>query len=167
MSLIVLPPLDDLATDVETLTFLFCLLEYQCPSLVVEAGTWRGHFSLMAAYLLPSSTVWTADTVDNAAEGPDNFKFFLGDFEKMLERLEPKSIGFAFIDSGPPFEGDWEDTIRWRHYQAVKPYMSPGGLIVSHDMNNCDWQHADDIIAEANIRLKGGRGITIYQVKAK
>jgi hypothetical protein len=66
--------------------------------------------------------------------GPSNLRFYYGDFEDMLNRVrDTPVVDFAFIDSGPPFVQEWEHTVRWRHYNAVKPFMAPGGLVISHD----------------------------------
>ena len=164
-----LPPLDSTATDKETLNFLAGLLQYTQPKLIVEAGTWKGHFSVKAAEMLPKCRVFTSDTANHFPDWeklPDNLFFFKTDFEEMLSICVGDKfdfIDFAFIDSGPPFVQDFEAGIRLRHYEAVKPYMNKGGLIVSHDMNKTDWHGADKIIQEADLRLTGGRGITIWQ----
>lgn len=164
------PKWNNEATEQETIIFLIGLLAYLEPSLVVESGTYRGHFALAASITLPSSRVLTCDPVDYSVQRLSNLEYFHQDFEDMLEGLNERSIGFAFIDSGPipgPEPGTFlvEDEVRWRHYQAVKPYMAPGGLIVVHDMNNRDWYKADQILAEASLYLPAGRGITIKQVK--
>lgn len=161
--MIKLPPLDSEATDEPSLNLLITLAVYLQPAIIVEAGTWKGHFSVTAAEWLPNSRVYTADTYEAGVIGPPNMRFFHGDFEAML-RIVPAPINFAFIDSGPPFVQDWEHGIRWRHYCAVKPFMAPGGLIISHDMNSRDWNHAEDILAESDLYLPGGRGITIKQM---
>ena len=158
-----LSPPDDTATDMLTLGMLYQLLIYLQPKIIVEAGTWKGHFSVPAARLLPNSTIYTADTYRHGLPHINNLHFFHGDFEIMLKDLNPM-VDFAFIDSGPPFVGEHERIIRWRHYEAVKPYMNKSGLIVSHDMNNRDWPHAEDILADSSLYLPGGRGITIKQI---
>jgi len=162
-----LPPLDSIATDPETLEFLQALVIYQHPTLIVEAGTYLGHFAILAARGVPDAIVYTADTCPY--EWPQfmepNIRFYLGDFTEMLPVLAPGTVDFAFIDSGPPFKDAWENDVRLRHYEAVKPYMKAGGLIVSHDMNATDWSGAETIRAEAGLRLVGGRGITIRQVQ--
>jgi len=156
-------PLDDTATDKETLLVLYHLLNYLRPKVVVEAGTWLGHFSVVASEILPDSKIYTADTFEAGVVGPPNMQFYHGDFEAMLQTIS-EPIDFAFIDSGPPFVQEWEHDVRWRHYSAVKPYMAKGGLIVSHDMNSRDWNYAEEILAESSLYLPGGRGITIKQV---
>ena len=159
-------PLDNLATDLETLRFLANLVAYQQPKVTVEAGTYKGHFAVLAGRVVPQSKIHTADTSDYGWQEfkPPNVIFYLQDFSEMLVGLPKQSIDFAFIDSGPPFAQEWENHVRYRHYQDVMPYMAPGGLIVSHDMNSTDWHGAGKIIKQSSLRLTGGRGITIQQI---
>jgi predicted O-methyltransferase YrrM len=159
-------PLDTLSTDLETLRVLGVLVSYQQPNVIVEAGTYKGHFAVMASNVAPQSRIHTADTSDYGWQEfkPPNVTFYLQDFSEMLVGFPKQFIDFAFIDSGPPFVEEWEDHVRYRHYQDVMPYMAPGGLIISHDMNSTDWHGADKIIQQASLRLTGGRGITIQQV---
>ena len=159
-------PLDNLATDLETLRVLAALVAYQQPKVIAEAGTYQGHFAILASKASPESQVHTADPIDYGwqQDRPPTVIFHLQDFSEMLAGLPKQSINFAFIDSGPPFVEEWENCVRYRHYQDVMPYMAPGGLIVSHDMNSTDWHGADKIIEQSSLRLIGGRGITIQQV---
>jgi len=161
-----LPPLDSTATDEETLQFLLRTIVYFQPKVVAEAGTWKGHFSAAIANCCPEIQVYTADIFDHKIPEFPNLHFWLGDFENMLGEV-PGEIDFAYMDSGPPFfEGDEPETdIRWRHYQAVKSRMSKGGLIINHDMNDLTWDHAVEILAESDLYLPGGRGITIKQMR--
>ena len=63
-----LPPFDDMATDVETLSLLSALVCYERPTVAVEAGTYRGHGALYMAAALKGGDipghVWTADPID-------------------------------------------------------------------------------------------------------
>ena len=155
--------LDAVATDADSLYFLFGLISFLKPKVVVEAGTWKGHFSLTLVQIMPSITIYTADPIRFMKDsGP--LQYYQGDFVDMLELYKLDSIDFAYIDSGPPCTSDWDNGVRWRHYQAVIPRMAPGGLIVSHDMNNRDWEGADKIHELADIYLPAGRGLTIQQV---
>ncbi|NIW93484.1 MAG: hypothetical protein GWN20_11520, partial [Phycisphaerae bacterium] len=96
-----LEPLDITATDVESLLQLYNLLFYTSPYVIVEAGTYKGHFSVAAARLLPKCHVFTAD-IDRFCELPDlpNLTFYHGDFADMMEEFNI-THDFAFIDSGP------------------------------------------------------------------
>lgn len=155
--------LDEVATDADSLYFLLSLASFIKPKVVVEAGTWKGHFSLTLVTLMPDIIVCTADPIRFMKDsGP--LQYYQGDFVDMLEVYKLDSINFAYIDSGPPCSSDWDNGIRWRHYEAVLPRMAPGGLIVSHDMNDRDWEGADKIYELASIYLPAGRGLTIQQV---
>ena len=155
--------LDEVATDAASLYFLFALISFLNPKVVVEAGTWKGHFSLTLAQIMPSIAIYTADPIRFMKE-PGLLQYYQGDFVDMLESYKLDSIDLAYIDSGPPCSSDWDHGIRWRHYQAVIPRMAPGGLIISHDMNDRDWEGADKIFELASIYLSAGRGLTIQQV---
>jgi len=154
------------------------------PVTVVEAGTFQGDFALSAAKVMEQlergGKVFTADPVDHGLEErakekglEDYIVYWKGDFEEMLrQKLRGYMVDFAFIDSGPiqDIMNDRElfikmRGIRYQHYQAVMPYMVSGGLICVDDMIKIDWSGADKILADADIHLKGGRGLTIKQVK--
>ncbi len=178
------PPLDDTATDVETLQFLFCLIEYMKPLVIVESGTYKAHFVLFALAANPSALIFTADprqyhekTVKEMAKindlPTDNIIEFRGTFIEMLAQNPhlAGSINLAFIDSGPPYGAGTVFTldeathkIRWQDYQAVKNYMAYNGIIISHDMNQCGWPGHREILDEG-ILLPGGRGITLHTVR--
>jgi hypothetical protein len=158
---------DDVATEQEALELLASIILYEQPYILVEAGTWRGDFARhIEDYLqLGRSYLYTADTLD--AEKPNilGMYFHHMDFEEMLgDHLMGREVNFAFIDSGPPFAEQWEDGVRFRHYTAVQPFMAKNGIIAVHDTNSVDWQGAEQIIAEADFRFKGGRGLTIKRV---
>lgn len=162
-----LEPLDKIASDIETLNTLFILLGYIRPTLIVEAGTYRGHFSVGAARILPESNVWTAD-IKQQFEDPklENFHFHEGDFEEMLEWI-PK-FDFGFIDSGPPWHGGEdpkpETGLRLSHWYAAWEKLEVGGLLVCHDTVRHDWLGGDEIVA-GGTTLRVGRGITFWEKK--
>jgi len=157
-------------TEVETLHFLHGLIHYMQPKVIVEAGTCRGDFVTYARFACPSAEIFTADIFKH--KWTDDLErdatFFLGDFEKMLqELLVGREIDFAFIDSGPPpvlKPPQHEPGVRLRHYNAVKPYMSEGGIIATHDTEKTDWTGALSIIADADIRFNYGRGLSLRQI---
>ena len=161
------PSLDLEATEIETLAFLGEFLRYMQPELIVEAGTWRGHFASLAAQMCPESEIHTADVKhwdDDKPQHP-NLHYHICDFEEMLPKL-PKSVDFAFIDSGPvDFENikEHEHFIRFRHWRACKKYLSRGGYMACHDMINDDWAGADVIKEESGLYLPAGRGLCIWQ----
>jgi predicted O-methyltransferase YrrM len=156
-----LKPFDSHATDYETLGFLFALLEYVKPRVIVEAGTYRGHFAVGAARVLPDSLVFTSDIkCHETLPEPPNLAAFLGDFEAMLDAIDVAPFDFAFIDSGPPPGG--ESGVRLRHWRIAKERAAPGAILVCHDMNALGWTGGPEIAAEG-ILMPGGRGITIWR----
>jgi hypothetical protein len=158
-----LKPLNDVATDEESLRYLFALLEFVRPRVIVEAGTYRGHFACGAARIVPGAHIHTFDPIDHGWPRTDpNITYHQRDFD-----FVPEPFDFAFVDSGPPFvEGtEWEHTMRWRHWKFACESILPGGIVVCHDTGTTDWQHATDIIAMSGLHLQAGRGLTIYQRK--
>ena len=157
-------------TEPETLHFLYSLLHYMQPKVIVEAGTCRGDFTILARNACPSADIYTADIfrhkwVDNIN---DRAAFFHGDFEKMLkETFVGHEIDFAFIDSGPPPKlppPQFEAGVRIRHYNAVLPYMRADGIIATHDTAKTDWTGASSIIDDADIQFNCGRGLSLRQI---
>lgn len=165
MAVTLVYPEDDVGTERETLELLALLVAANAPDLIVEAGTYKGHFAENAIEACPRTTVFTADTIDYGYRPSDEWIYdYRGDFEAMLEELD-QWIDFAFIDSGPPFAEGFEKGVRKRHYDAVKKRMAPGGLICVHDTNKTDWFGAEEIIANATFRMKGGRGLTVEVIE--
>ena len=155
-----LPPLDDTATDRKSLAFLFALLSYMRPSVILEAGTYQGHFAVGAGRVLPESRIHTFDPTDygwNQRLAP-NVRFHQQDFNYI-----PEPFTFAFIDSGPPFPDEPELTIRSRHWRFACDNITPGGIVACHDTNATDWCGVSTIFEESHIRLTGGRGLTLWQ----
>jgi len=155
-----LPPLDAIATDVQSLSVLFSLVAHTCPSSIIEAGTYQGHFAVGAARLLPETHIHTFDPTDfgwNKSLMP-NVTFHQQDFDYI-----PEPCDFMFIDSGPPFEREFEHDVRLRHWRFARAHIMPGGIIACHDTNTTDWTGAFTIIKESDIRLRGGRGLTLWQ----
>lgn len=137
------------------------------PKVIVEAGTYRGHFAAVASASCPSAIVWTADPntfeLHEAAHAP-NVKHFRGDFDHMLDQhVGLQSVDIAMIDSGPA-EGTTVDDLdmRWRHFNSVKAYMKHGGLILIDDTDG-NWNHVDDIKTQG-VTFYGKRGLTVVQV---
>jgi len=154
-----------LGTDGVTLQFLYDLLCYIQPHVIVEAGTLQGSFVLLAREACPSAEIYTADVHKCKWHRDDTASFFfLGDFSEMLKEGEICDIDFAFIDSGPSVGVPSEDGVRLYHYNAVKPYMRKGGIIATHDTAKTDWDGAVEIIADASIQLNCGRGLSLRQI---
>lgn len=162
-----LEPLDTVATDKESLNFLFGLLNYIKPKVIVEAGTYKGHFAVGAARLLPDSHIYTAD-INVHADLPElpNLTFYRGDFVDMLNEYQ-LGFDFAFIDSGPPpnvFEDPDIRTIRSQHWEVAKKLAHVYGLLVCHDMVQNSW-HGGIEIAGESVRLWGGCGLSLWEKK--
>ena len=165
--------LDGCDTDRETLRLLQAWVAWQNPKVVVEAGTYRGHGMLHLAQGLsavrPEGRVYTADLYEwgqtALAEeyGLENTAIWLGDFDAMLDTIEGP-IDFGWIDSGPG-SGQYaeESGVRWRHWCAAKARVSPGGVLIAHDTAFTDWGGALEIVADGNLTLPFGRGLTFYQ----
>ena len=155
-------------TEVETLHFLYGLLKYMQPKVIVEAGTYRGDFAVLARSACPSAEIFTADIFKHkwTDDLEKDATFFLGDFEKMLH-VKCVEIDFAFIDSGPPpvlKPPQHEPGVRLRHYNAVMPYMAVGGIIATHDTGKTDWDGATSILFDADIQFNCERGLSLRQI---
>ncbi len=157
-------------TEVKTLHFLYGLLHYLQPAVIVEAGTCRGDFTILARHACPEATIYTADIFKHKwIDDLSNIAaFFHGDFEKMLqEYLQGIEIDFAFIDSGPPphlLPPQFEAGVRQRHYNVVMPYMAKGGVVAVHDTGTTDWKGAQTIIDDADMHFNSGRGLVLKQI---
>jgi predicted O-methyltransferase YrrM len=160
-----LPELDSTATDWESLTLLYGLALYLRPKVIVEAGTYQGHFAVVVARLLPECAVWTADPQSRLGEGAEpNLHFVRADFDAMLADQPDLrgQVDFAFIDSGPPWAAE-EPEMRWRHWTSCKAFMRSGGIMACHDTNAATtWPRGTDIARES-LRLNGGRGVCLWQ----
>lgn len=164
----VLPELDTEAVDAKSLTLLLALVLHESPKVIVEAGTYQGHFALQAAaacaaYSLPGR-VWTADPVDHgipqriADAGLSGRVFYNQMSYSDMLGLVPAPIDFAFIDAT---EQGGDPTMRLRHLVETMPLMRPGGLVVMDDTKT-DWVGAD-IGRRMGIPLSGARGLTLIR----
>ena len=172
---LLLPDYDDFSSTEHTLRFLWQLLQATDAKIVIEAGTYYAHFTNIAASVVKprGGHVYTADTVNYCRfkSLQDNglvecVDFIHGDFTDIANRF-PEILGqvdFAFIDSGAPFAYQWEDGCRFRHYELAKSWLAPGGIIVTDDIGNPDWEGAERIRAEAGILLPHiGHGLALVQ----
>ena len=158
-----LDDLDGHATDPETFALLFEVLTYVRPHVIVEAGTYRGHFAFGAARLLPEARVFSSDIVKadcGRPATPANLTLFVGDFEAMLATLT-EAPDFAFVDSG----GGDEEGVRLRHWRAAQAGVRVGGLVACHDTLADGWMGGREIGGQG-VRLQGGRGLTLWQRKS-
>lgn len=163
-----MPPLDQDATDVESLVLLLTVIHHARPATIVEAGTYLGHFAVAAARLMPESQIWTADKIRPDLPDLPNLHFVEGDFEHDLLRpnFTSDTIGFAYIDSGSRRDNlNYESAVRRRHWLAARPYICPGGMMAIHDINTTDWHGGLDTIAECAFRSHGGSGVGFWQAR--
>lgn len=156
-----LPALDTHATDLETFAALFPLLLYLKPKVIVEAGTYDGHFAIGAATLLPDSKVFSADVIQRTMpkELPPNLTLHFGDFEEML-KVHELGFDFGFIDSG----GQGEPEVRLRHWRVAQKRVRVGGILVCHDTVARSWEGGEEIVSES-VNLPGGRGMCLWERK--
>jgi predicted O-methyltransferase YrrM len=148
-----------MTTEPETLALLFELIGYIKPAVIVEAGTWRGDFAIVAAWRCPESRVYTADVIQAAPDpGLPNLTFYHGDFGAMLKTVGP--FDFAFIDSGPD---EHEPGLRWRHWSHALLKVRPGGFVACHDVIHTDWVGGPEIAGTASLVLAGGKGLALWQ----
>lgn len=114
MSEIVIPMFDGEATDQLALRWATLLMRLHRPRIVVEAGTYRGHFAILAAATMRDlgidGHVYTADPYDYGVAAfieANNLRSYItshqGDFEELFDRHPEivEHIDFAYIDSGP------------------------------------------------------------------
>jgi predicted O-methyltransferase YrrM len=167
------------SSDAYSLLFLGQLIRFIQPQIIVEAGTYRGNFAVIAASILRqehiNGEVYTADPLDHGAvkcieeNDLDTYIHFIqDDFEQIAVEFPHVvgKVGFAFIDSGPPFaagDENFEIAVRWRHYEAVKGWMAPSGIIAVDDTLQTDWFNSSKISAEAGLNLRAGKGLSLWQ----
>lgn len=118
----------------EFLNVLHALIQWEKPKIVVEAGTYKGHFARVVADACPEAKIWTADPHDYGFQGTTNIIALRGDFTTMLtDFIAPGTVDLAYIDSGPTSEMTTAEDVRWMHFAAVGRYMRKGGLIIVDD----------------------------------
>ncbi len=175
------------ASEVAMLYWLYGLVFYMRPTLIVEAGTFEGHATIVMATALRDAKIpgliYTAD-VDDYSVMPncerngvqDYVKPFWGDYCDLLDGpLAGRSIDLAFIDSGPcickgevPPERLIEITMRSRHIKATLPRLAPNGVVVVDDMAAADdaWLGVKEFRDIAGLYLSAGRGMALLQRRA-
>ena len=154
---------------------LGALLRFLKPRFLAEAGTYQGHFAILAAACLDRQQcgghVYTFDIEDFGVEAfaekqglTPCLTFAKADFRDVLS-LFPHLAGLCdvvFIDSGPVPGGTTNANLRWDHWQFGKQLLHPGGLLLCDDLLG-EWSHVDEIKAECGLFLSGGRGLGIWQ----
>lgn len=165
------------ASGAQFLNWLNQYMQWATPAVIVEAGTFEGHFALVAAktsalYGFPCH-VWTADVQSFGIEAKvaehalDNLHVHIGDFAEMLEAsIGERSVDLAYIDSGKTYGVDVQDDIRWQHFLAVQPFMKRGGLVVVDDtQRDASWAHKDDIKLMGTTIGSAHRSITLVEAR--
>lgn len=147
------------------------LLEAWQPKVVVEAGSYKGTFAIVAAKASPEAQVYTADAIDHnwlfmcEHNGvADRVHFVNADFEQIAVR-HPEIVGqvdLAFVDSGWPMVAH-EGGVRYRHFQAAQRWVRLGGYILIDDMARRDWPGAEDIAQQCCLVLPTDRGLGIWR----
>lgn len=173
---LITPPLDSIATDTEALYLVSQMCLYERAYIAVEAGTYKGHGTLLLASALRAAGVnghlWTADPVDC---GVDEYlakndltafaTYFNGDYLDML-KVVPKPIDFAFIDASD-HAPDSDRLMRVHHLVVTIPLMRPGGIVCLHDTGGLrgDWAGRELIRNMGGLNLRGPRGLTVLQIR--
>ena len=166
------------ASEEEFLQWLTVHMIWSKPGVIVEAGTFMGHFALVAAktahiFGFPAH-VWTADVKDfglsERIESNDLhgcITEFRGDFAAMLDtHLGVRSVDLAYIDSGPTHGVDVVPEVRWEHLAAVMPYMKRGGLIIVDDtQTKAHWPRKDQIRAMGVTIGDAHRAVTLIEAR--
>lgn len=169
------PGYDTTSVDEPTHKWLINLLTFLQPRFVIEAGTYRGHFAIVAGALLRNQQkggrVWSFDPTDYGVQGYlvqnkiTNVTLVAGGFEELEKQYAYLKgvVDLAFVDSGPdgPAPEGFPADMRWQHYCLAKEYVRPKGLVVVDDLFG-DWAHVEEIKAECWI-LEGGRGVGVWQ----
>lgn len=161
--------LDDMASHPTTWDTLASFVTALKPTVIVEAGTYRGHATLAMAEALHleriPGRIATADVNDFGVKEvvafaglSEHVVCYHGLFETMLARI-PEPIDLAFIDASDP------DNSRQRldHLEAVWPRLRMGGVALVDDATNDAWEYAKTLRDTCDVYLPVGMGIAVYQ----
>jgi len=166
-------PFDTEATEQEICELLAALVRVRKPTVVVEAGTYRGHGALYMADTCRRNGVGHVYTFDPVDHGLQYWlaKNSLEDWCTFIrgEYAVPKSVDFAFIDASAIDEtGRMNASPRALHFEATRARLSPGGIICVHD-THCDSVWYDEEggasmhrIRESCFNLDLMRGLSVY-----
>jgi predicted O-methyltransferase YrrM len=162
---------DEMASAPASIDLMGMLVNFIQPSIVVEAGTYRGHLALAVANILRAhehGTIYTADTVDNFSgtlahitELQPFVRWYHGDYLDMLAEIEGE-IDLAYIDAS----SKQDSRLRLTHAERTFERLRPGGLLVADDTASTDWQEGEvfrDWAKCTGIHLSQHRGLTIIQ----
>lgn len=166
-----LPEWDDEASDRRTVMCLTSMILLLDPKVIVEAGTYRGHFCLFTAEMMRlnglTGHIWTTDIADLDVTSrlklnglDDRVTVSTEGYDAFLDTFtEP--IDFAYIDAS--FRGD--PAMRVRHVQRTFDHLAPGGLIAIDDTAAAkgDWLGVEFLRHAARLHLTGARGLSFFQ----
>lgn len=160
---------DDTASHPANIDLACMFLSFLEPEVVVEAGTYKGHFAFAAANILRQlgkGKVYTADTINfidhlwtDASTITPFIHFLHGDFLDLLKDV-PDPIDFGYIDAST-LENPH---LRWEHATAVFKRLRLGGILMVDDTEG-DWGDAKRFQVAGDIHLSQHRGLTIIQKK--
>jgi len=168
-----LPEWDQDASALEQCELLAALVRCHKPQTVVEAGTYRGHASIYIANALEQNGCGMLHTSDPYDFGQEKtlklvarVQYWPTDFLKMLDDID--SIDFAYIDASEWGPNGRDASLRVRHFEAVLPKMTSGGLILVDDTAADDWNDGEGgksvlRIRERCMNFQFLRGLSIYQ----
>jgi predicted O-methyltransferase YrrM len=162
---------DDMASAPEAIDLIAMFVHFTNPKIVVESGTYAGHFAYAVANILRllgnGGKVYTADPVDNitttmSLPGADTLRphitYHKGDFLEMLEDV-PGPIDLAYIDAS----SKEDPLLRRKHAMAVWKRLAARGLMFVDDTASKDWEDAKWFRQIAALHLPQHRGLTILQ----
>jgi predicted O-methyltransferase YrrM len=161
---------DHMASAPEAIDLIAMFVHFTRPKVVVESGTYRGHFAYAIANILrlleSDGKVYTADPIDNISRTlslPDAeplrpyIEYHHGDFRDMLKTVGP--IDLAYIDASSVDNPH----LRKEHAALVWKKMAPRGLMFIDDTASKDWEDAHFFRQVCSLHLPQHRGLTIWQ----
>ena len=166
-----LPPWDTEASAPEQVELLCALVRCQKPEILVEAGTYKGHAAYHIGKVLEEldrGRLFTADPVPNGQlatlKGLRRVTFYGGGFLEMLGSLP--HVDFAYIDASDHSKANGA-SLRWRHFEAVRAKLRPGGIICVDDTAADDWRDGEGGRSAQRIRnlcvnFTFLRGLSVY-----
>lgn len=162
---------DHMASDSAAIDLLAMFAWFTEPKIVVEAGTYKGHFAYAISNILrmigKGGKVYTADPIDNISQTlamPDadplrpQIHYHHGDFLEMLADV-PGPIDLAYIDAS----STEDPLLRRKHAMAVWKRLAPRGLLFVDDTASKDWEDAKFFRQISSLHLPQHRGLTIWQ----
>jgi predicted O-methyltransferase YrrM len=162
---------DNMASAPEAIDLIAMFVHFTNPRVVVESGTYKGHFAYAISNILRllgnGGKVYTADPVDKVSDtlalpGADELRpqihYHKGDFLEMLADV-PGPIDVAYIDASDPND----PLLRRKHALAVWKRLAARGLLFVDDTASKDWEDAKFFRQISSLHLPQHRGLTILQ----